>query len=311
MAGRQGSSGQTVRGAVAKRDGDGDQTIEQRFDYLRQEIIDQGTWFKRLLPSHMDAAQYMALCFNVIKESDWQLQQALVEAPRTFFSAANDCAMMGLVPGKTFHFVAFKTKIKGRNNEPDRWQYQVTGMADYKGEVELIYRSGGVRAIHCDVVRANDDFAWQPGQMPIPYHRIKAPGYAPEQLGLAGEDERGPLTGVYAYAEMLGGGYSAPVVMGKATVMKYRAVSKTDAFWGPEWPDEGPWTPDMWRKTVLHKLFDAVPHSPEYAANILKQQAAISSGPREVPAAPESEQPALVGGPAEAERREADAGEQP
>jgi hypothetical protein len=62
---------------------------------------------------------------------------------------------------------------------------------------------------------------------------------------------------------------------------------------------------------VLHKLFDAVPHSPEYAANILKQQAAISSGPREVPAAPEAEQPALTGGPAEAERREPDAGEQP
>jgi phage RecT family recombinase len=310
MAGRQGNSGgQTVRGAVEKRDGNGGgqtvATIEERFDYIRQDLVTQGTWFKRLLPSHVDAQQFMALCFNVIKESDWQLQQALVDAPRTFFSAANDCAMMGLVPGKTFHFVAFRTKVKSRNNdEPDRWQYQVTGMSDYKGEVELMYRSGLIKAVHCEVVRANDEFAWQPQQMAVPYHRIKAPSYAPEQIGLAGQEERGVLTGVYAYVELIGGGYSAPVVLGKSQVLKHRAVAKTEAFWGADWPEEGPWTPDMWRKTALHDLFDEVPHSPEYAANILKQQAAIAGGPREIPAAPEREQPALVGGPDHADRDE-------
>jgi recombination protein RecT len=294
MAGNQ---GQTVRGATVAKRGGGEQTVEEKFDYLRQELIDQSTWFKRLLPSHVDHTQFMALCFNVIKESDWQLQQALIDNPRSFFTAANDCAMMGLVPGKTFHFVAFRNKFKGRGNAPDVWKYTVSGMSDYKGEMELIYRSGAVVSIHCDVVRQNDEFAWQPGQMPIPFHRIKAPSYAPDQLGLAGEDERGPLTGVYAYAVMVGGGYSAPIVLGKSQVMKHRAVSKTDAFWGPEWPAEGPWTPDMWRKTALHDLYDEVPHSPEYAANIMRQLAAASSAPREIPAAPEAEQPALVGAP--------------
>lgn len=294
MAGRQ---GQTVRGAVATRNGADEQTVEQRFDFLRQDLVSQTTWFKRLLPSHMDPTQFLALCFNVVKESDWALQQALMEDPRSFFRAANDCAMMGLVPGKTYHFVAFKNKIKGRNGKPDTWKHQVTGIADYKGEIEMIYRSGAVVSIHCEVVRQNDEFAWQPGQMPIPYHRIKAPEYAPEQVGLAGEDERGYLTGVYAYAVMVGGGYSAPIVMGRTEVLKRRAISKTDAFWGPEWPSEGSWTPDMWRKTVLHALFDEVPHGAEYAANVLRQQAAITSQPREIPSAPEAEAPALATGP--------------
>lgn len=256
-----------------------------QFGHIRETLLKERAWYDSVSPSHVNATQHIALCWGLVKNGDWQLQRALVETPHSFFEAATECAQLGLVPGKTYHFVAFRNKVKGTQND---YMYAITGIVDYKGEIDMIYRAGGVRSVCCDVVRANDVFRWRRG-MELPYHVVSAPSYAQSQEGLAGPEERGILTGVYAYAVMLDGGYSDPVVMGKETVLKYRAVSKTDAFWGPEWPLEGPWTEDMWKKTAIHKLFDRVPHSVEYAQNLLRAHAeTVQRGPasRDLPVAP-------------------------
>jgi recombination protein RecT len=288
----------SVRGAVEKRRAAGNQIVDPavQFAAVREELLKQRAWFESVAPSHIDARQFIALCFNVVKESDWQLQKALVEAPRTFFAAATECAQMGLIPGKTYHFVAFNNTVKGRNGAADTKQMQVTGIVDYKGELDMIYRAGAVRAVHWDVVRQNDTFKWRPG-MEIPYHVIHAPEYAPEQEGLGDDLERGYLTGVYAYAAMMDGGFSKPVVLGKSAVMKYRARAKTMQFWGPDWPLEGPDTQAMWIKTALHRVYRTVPHSAEYAANLMRSSAALTEAPRSqaLPAAPPSPVRELAG----------------
>jgi recombination protein RecT len=287
----------TVRGEVARRRQAGNEIDPaKQFEGIREELIAQTNWFKSVAPSHVDARQFIALCFNQVKESDWQLQRALVEAPRTFFAAATECAMYGLVPGKTYHFVAFNNTVKGRNGEPDKKQYQVTGIVDYKGELDMIYRSGAVRAVHWSAVRQNDTFKWRPG-MEVPYHVIHAPDYAPDQEGLGDDKERGFLTGVYAYATMVDGGFSKPVVLGKSKVMQYRARAKTDKFWGPPWPEEGPDTESMWVKTALHRLYRAVPHSAEYAVNLMRAQAALAEAPKQqaLPAVPPENVKELAG----------------
>jgi hypothetical protein len=157
--------------------------------------------------------------------------------------------------------VAFKNRETGLQD--------ITGIVDYKGEIDMIYRAGGVTAVHCQVVRAGDHFVWRPG-MEIPDHVINE--NTAGQLGLADEDARGPLTGVYAYARLRDGGVSEPIVMARSEVMKHKKAAKSKKFW------DGDWEPDMWLKTAVHKLYDRVPHSAEYLRERLHAQNAPPIG---------------------------------
>jgi hypothetical protein len=120
--------------------------------------------------------------------------------------------------------------------------------------------------------------------MELPLHEILANESG--QVGLADEDDRGPLTGVYAYARLTAGGYSEPIVMSLSEVKKHEDVAKTDKFW------RGPWRPDMFLKTAIHKLYDRVPHSQEYLAERIR---AMSAEP--IPGADARPAPAPIPGP--------------
>jgi hypothetical protein len=118
------------------------------------------------------------------------------------------------------------------------------------------------------VVRKGDKFIYRPSDE-LPFHEI--PGNDHGQVGLGGRDKREYLTGVWAFAAMVSGGHSQPTVLGVDEVLSYRARSaavrrapNSQAFWGPEWPKEGPDTHMMWRKTGIRRLYGNVPHSTEY-----------------------------------------------
>lgn len=286
----------TLRGQVARRNNEVSETAA-----IEADIRKAREWFDTVAPAHLDAGQFVNLCLSQVRRGSVELKKACIAAPWSFMEAASECARLGLVPGETYHFVAF---FNGKEKH-----HEIVGIVDYKGEIDQIYRAGGVRAVHFEVVRARDTFIWRPNQMPLPHHIIHAPEPDPElagklepevlkamkqQEGLAGDAERGPLTGVYAYAEMADGGFSQPVVMSASTVKKHRDVSKTDKFWGPPWPNEGPWTPDMWLKTAVHKLFDRVPHSAEYLAERLRAAASVVEQPPPAVAA-KVERPAVAG----------------
>jgi recombination protein RecT len=224
---------------------------EQR-EELEGRITGARAWFNSVVPSHINPDQFVALCLGALRK-DPDLQAAAVANPGPFMVAASDCARMGLIPGETFHFVAFNNRETGLKD--------ITGIVDYKGEIDMIYRAGGVTAVHCQVVRATDHFVWRPG-MEIPEHVIKENEHL--QVGLADDSDRGPLTGVYAYARLLDGGVSEPIVMARSVVMQHKAAAKSKKFW------DGPWEPDMWLKTAVHKLYDRVPHSQEYMAERMR-----------------------------------------
>jgi len=281
---------ENLRAAVARRSGtdaDGEKQLSP-VDLVKQQVRQNRAWFNTVVPAHVDGDQFVALCLGVINKGGDKLVQALVDNPHTFLQSASECARMGLVPGETFHFVPFRNK-QGNGT----WAYEITGIVDYKGEIDLIYRAGGVTAVHCHVVRAKDAFVWHPGQMEIPFHRIYQPEGATQE-GLAGAEERGHLTGVYAYCVMASGGFSQPSVMGASEVRMHRAAAKTDKFWGPLWepgdkPPEIRDTVAMWRKTAVHAQFDWVPHSAEYLAANLRAAAAIESRPAVTVAKPATE----------------------
>jgi len=261
----------TVRGAVAERDAQQAEVagIEARVRAARD-------WFNTVVPSHIDGDQFIAMCIGALRRNH-DLMQAATLNPGPFMVAASECARLGLVPGETYHFVAFRNRDTGFSD--------ITGIVDYKGEIDMIYRAGGVLSVHAQVVRAADKFVWRPG-MELPLHEILPNDSG--QLGLADEDERGPLTGVYAYARLADGGFSDVIVMPLSEVAKHEAVAKTDKFW------KGPWRPDMFLKTAIHKLYDRVPHSQEYLAERIR---AMSAPPAPGVDALPTRQPAQISGP--------------
>jgi recombination protein RecT len=256
--------GETVRGAVARRQGQQEQGPVNQFSDIEGRIENAFGWFKKVVPSHVDPEQFVALGIGCLRK-DRKLAAAAQGNPGSFMQALSECARLGLIPGDTFWLTHFANK----NNPPG--VRDIVGMVGYNGEIELMFRSGGVASVHCQVVRDNDEFNYQPGMI-LPEHRIA-------DDGLAEIEERGALRAVYAYARLINGGISDVALLNKGAVMRARDKAKTKEFWGPEWPQEGPNTEPMWKKTGVHRLWNYVPHSSEYIAERMRAEAAAQAQP--------------------------------
>lgn len=249
---------QTVTGAVATRDNSPGALITR---YQAD--------FAAVLPTHVKPETFVRLSQGLLRR-DTNLADAATKNPGSFLAALLECARLGHEPGTDqyalTHFKNNKTGIP-----------EIVGIEQYQGEIERIYRAGAVSTIKCEVVREHDEFDWSPTQMKVPYHR-----YDP----FASEDERGPLRGVYAYAEFPGGATSQVVVMGRSEVMKHRAVAKSKVFW------DGPWEQSMWKKTSIHELEKWVPTSSEFRREQLRAAVEADNLRHRAPTTPPGEVPA-------------------
>ncbi len=125
-----------------------------------------------------------------------------------------------------------------------------TLMLDYKGLVELLYRSGRIRRIEAQVVREKDAFTFRLGAAPqVEFSRL-----------LTGD--RGAVIGAYCLIEQSNGSLAAEY-MDLGEIEAVRARSKTSK--------NGPWVTDwdmMARKTVLRRATKYLPLTPEIATVI-------------------------------------------
>lgn len=212
----------------------------------------------KVMPEHLNSDAFLGMAASYIG-GDRNLQEAAKVNPQSLILSLRECASLGHMPVKgVYDLVAFNDR-----NAPGG--KSVVGIEEYRGVIDRMYRAGGVRSVHVDVVRANDFFVKErtlknPG--PIPVHEYDVH---------ADDSDRGALKGVYAYADMGSGQFSGVIHMGRSRIAKHRAVAKSAKFWGPpesfdeqgNWV-EGPWTEDMWKKTALHKLETIVPTSTAY-----------------------------------------------
>jgi recombination protein RecT len=255
---------QTVSNAVAKRDSGAAELVRQSRD-----------WFRTIVPSHVDANAFVALSIGYLRKNP-KLAAAAVRAPAAFTVALSECARLGLVPGDTYHLVPFENT---RNGTVD-----ITGITDYKGEIELIYRAGAVASVKAEIVRERDHFRYTTD--------MDRPEHAPDWFG-----DRGGLIGAYAYAVMKDGATSKVIVYSKAEIDEVRASSK-----GASRPDSpwNQWYDRMALKTVIHRLEHFVPTSAEYrreqlrAAAEVSQQVNLSAPPAAAAPAPAAPAPDVV-----------------
>jgi len=154
-----------------------------------------------------------------------------------------DLAQLGLEPdGRFAHLLAF------RNNKRNTYECQL--IVDYRGYVQLAYRSGMVKSIYADVVHEGDDFAFERG------HVVRHTKW--EWRSKSSRPEmRGALIGVYASVYLVNGG-EAHLALTVDEVNAVRARSKSR--------DDGPWKTDfeaMARKTAFKRLTKWIPLSAE------------------------------------------------
>lgn len=236
------------------------QAVAQR-DSGPAEIVRQSRgWFATIVPSHIDAEAFVALSMAYLRRNP-KLADAANRNPASFMSALSECARLGLVPGDTYHCVPFEDR---RNNT-----VEITGIIDYTGEIELVYRAGAVASVKAEIVREHDRFVFTTD--------MDRPEHAPDWFG-----DRGDLIGAYAYAVMKDGATSKVIVYSKAEIDQVKAVAKgTDRSDSP-WVK---WYDRMALKTVLHRLANFVPTSAEYRREQLRAAAEVAQSVNGAPAA--------------------------
>ena len=193
---------------------------------------------KLALPEHMTAERMCRVAITALTKSPTLAQCT----PESFMSCMLDLSAMGLEPdGRRAHLIPFKSRDKGTI---------CTLVVDYKGLVELVRRNGDVARIHADVVKENDDFEYNMGEVTKHTYSFK--------------EERGEVVAAYVIIEFKGGSKQCEVMSRKdiEAIMKssngYKAAKKFNkaSIWDEHFEE-------MCKKTVFRRATKWVTLSPE------------------------------------------------
>lgn len=159
----------------------------------------------------------------------------------SFFQALLSLSQWGLEPdGRRAHLIPFENRKRG--------VVEVQLIIDYKGLVELAYRSGVVKAIHADVVREGDVFAYNLGEVRqhVP-HFLRRDADKPKDAG--------EVFAVFAQVT-LDNGVTKCEVLSREDVEAVRRRSRAGG--------NGPWVTDwneMAKKTAFRRVSKWLPLS--------------------------------------------------
>lgn len=162
--------------------------------------------------------------------------------PASFFGAVLQCAQLGLEPGSALGHCYLLPYGNGKAKDGRHNCQLIIG---YRGMIDLARRSGQIVSINAYCVHQADEFVYELGLHPDIQHRPSA------------QADRGPVTFVYAVAQLQGGGVQFEV-MSRAEIEAVRSQSKAGT--------RGPWVThweEMARKTVVRRLFKYLPVSTE------------------------------------------------
>lgn len=207
------------------------QTVSQAVEQVTAapKMISPDT-FAQVLPAHLGPEKFTRWALMMLARDDLAVVAHTPEGRLSIMSALMDCASLGLEPGRTYHLVPFKGVV--------------TGIVDYKGEVQLIWNAVQ-RPVVASLVYAKDDFAPRGANVP--------PLHEGDWFAEAG---RGDVVGGYAYVDYGQQLYSMVVYMSEADFLKHRAKAAAKGVWD-EWPEA------MRLKTLVHQLRKWVPWSAE------------------------------------------------
>jgi len=201
---------------------------------------------KALLPEKMSPDRMLKITLGALRTTPKLMECTL----NSLFGAVVVCAQLGLEPNTPqghIYLIPFGNKRKGTT--------EVQIVVGYKGLIDLARRSGQIVSLSARVVHKRDDFDIDYGTTDSITHKPYLDG------------DRGPVTGVYAVAKLVGGGVqfefmSTPEInrvrdesQGYKTALRF---DKKDTPWITHWEE-------MAKKTVIRRLTKYLPMSIELA----------------------------------------------
>lgn len=199
---------------------------------IKQHLMSDGlkAQIAAALPKHMSADRMARVALTTINKTP-KLAQCTQES---FFAALMTCSQLGLEPdGRLAHLIPYGT--------------QCQLIIDYKGLVDLAYRSKEVLSIHADVIYEGDEFEYDLGQ-------VKK--HTPWNWRKDRPESKGRLLGAYCIVKMQGAEKHEVMSLDEIEAIKKRSKSSTS----------GPWVTDfneMAKKTVFKRASKWIPLSPE------------------------------------------------
>jgi len=275
---------QSVRDAAAagQRGGGngngGDGSEKAALKKLDDDVRGARDYLRAIVPAHVNADQYVAIVIGALHK-DRYLAEAAIRNPGSLMAALAEGARLGLVPGDGFALVPFKRAEGDGPKIP-----VITPVTEYTGELTLMYNTGLVEAVVCEVVHARDTYirGKHPHDPPVfvkggqldPEGTDKpfASGGSPPHAG-GRPGERGAPIGAFGYAVLMSGGVSRVVEMGADEILLHRDSAPSKKVW------DGPFWRSQWMKTIVHEMYKWVPKSPEYAAEMMRASAAAARVP--------------------------------
>lgn len=178
------------------------------------------------LPAHMreDGAAFLTAFITQVAQSPALTRAAMSDAAG-LMATVQEAARLGLQPGSPdFYLVPRGSKV--------------AGMVSYRGEMELMRRTGRVRDFGCMIVREHDRLEWR-GTTELP------------SLQEAPEGERGALRYAIVWAEYRDGTRSSVVRVDRDRIEAAKRSSSSARSSGSPWVQH---EVAMWRKTAFHEL---------------------------------------------------------
>jgi recombination protein RecT len=244
---------------------------------LDDDVRGARDYLASIVPAHVNANQYVAIVIGALHK-DRYLAEAALRNPGSLMAALAEGARLGLVPGDGFALVPFKrSEGEGGPRIP-----VITPVTEYTGELQLMYNTGRVEAVVCEVAHEHDTYirGKHPHDPPV---FVKGGALDPpgtDKPFAAGGTPRNPDAGprgapigAFGYAVLMSGGISRVVEMGRDEIMLHRDAAPSKKVW------DGDFWRSQWLKTIIHEMYKWVPKSPEFAADLMRASAAAARVP--------------------------------
>lgn len=217
--------------------------VQEQFRNLQGYLQQRQKAFSDLLPKHMTAERMVKGLLATARRNP----RVLECTQESVLNCMIICSSLGLEPGRPqggMHLVPFKNK--GR--------YELTPIPDYRGLIDLAYRSGMVDRIEARDVRSADTFDMAYG---TDSHITHKPA--------VGKD-RGNLIGVYAVCHIKGADQSVFVWLSLQECHQFRDKSRGYQYAIQNGRTDTPWLTDetaMCLKTAVRRLATWIPQAAE------------------------------------------------
>lgn len=222
----------------------------QTREYLSSQELFQAV--AEALPSHVDPERFLRCvntCFNKLPKLKLSTKTSIKES-------VVGLAYLGLFPdGRNAHLIPYENRKAGTV----QCQYQV----DYKGYVELAYRSGSVKSIHADVIYEGDEFVYELGQVRT---------HTPWAWRKDRPAKKGACLGAYCIVKMTDAEKHEVMDVDQLEAIRRRSQSG----------NSGPWvsdTDEMRKKTVFKRASKWIPIAPEIYQAIRQEDDSIEYRP--------------------------------